>query len=84
VNPAGGTQVDARLLAEIEEIPMTADPAAERRRQAKQLTVFAGGERAPIEDLRAGFLRRLHQASDDYAATEGLRTVELALSMLPR
>jgi hypothetical protein len=43
---------------------------------------MAGG-RAPLEALRAVFISRLHRASDDFAATEGLRVVEAALSLLP-
>jgi hypothetical protein len=29
-------------------------------------------------------IRRLHRASDDFAATEGLRVVEAALLSIPR
>lgn len=60
------------------------DRASERRRRAELLAAAADGDRQQLEDLRSGYLRRLHRASDDFEATEGLRTVELALSMTPR
>jgi hypothetical protein len=65
-------------------MPGDGDPAAERRRRAKQLAALAAGDRQQLEVLRAGLQTRLRRRSDDFAATEGLRTVELALSMTPR
>jgi hypothetical protein len=72
------------LLADIDQAPPDPDPVAERRRRAERLVVTAGGERYPLEDLRDRFVKRLHSAGPDYAATEALRTVEIALSMTPR
>ena len=86
----GGAEVapifDDEVLAWIQthpdvQIPPQDDPAAERHRKAETLAGMAGG-RAPLEALRAVFISRLHRASDDFAATEGLRVVEAALSLL--
>jgi hypothetical protein len=87
---------DARALADptsapqgpappwLEVPPGGDDPAAGRRRKARDLAAALGGRRAALEELRSGFLRRLHRASDDFDATEGLRVTELALRMTPR
>lgn len=72
------------VLAQHEDVPEGVDAGAERRRRAAELVSFADGRREPIEHIRLGFLRRLHRASDDFAATEGLRVVEAALSLIPR
>jgi hypothetical protein len=68
----------------IQTPPPGDDPAAERRRRAEALAALANGRREPLEQLRYGFIRRLHRASDDFAASEGLRVVEAALSLVPR
>jgi hypothetical protein len=47
------------------------------------LVGIVGSRREPLEELRLGYLRRLHRASDDFEATEGLRVVEAALSLIP-
>jgi hypothetical protein len=60
------------------------DRAAQRRARAESLAAAAGGDRQQLENLRSDYLRRLHRTSDDFDATEGLRTVGLALSMTPR
>jgi hypothetical protein len=60
------------------------DRAAQRRARAESLAAAADGDRQQLEDLRSDYLRRLHRTSADFDATEGLRTVELALSMTPR
>jgi hypothetical protein len=65
-------------------LPSLEDRAAERRSRAELLAASADGDRQQLEDLRSDYLRRLHRTSDDFEATEGLRTVELALSMTPR
>lgn len=65
-------------------LPSVEDRAAERRRRARLLAAAADGDRQKLEDLRSDYLRRLHRTSGDFEATEGLRTVELALSMMPR
>jgi hypothetical protein len=64
-------------------LPSVEDRAAERRRRAQLLAAAADGDRQQLEDLRSDYLRRLHRISDDFEATERLRTVELALSMTP-
>jgi hypothetical protein len=40
--------------------------------------------REALEEMRSHYLDRLHRRSDDFAATEGLRSVERALSAIPR
>jgi hypothetical protein len=72
------------FFAEIQTPPQGEDPAAERRRRAEALVAVADGRREPLEQLRPRSIRRLHRASDDFAATEGLRVVEAALSLIPR
>jgi hypothetical protein len=72
------------LFAQIQTPPQGEDPAAERRRRAQALVAVADWRREPLELLRSRFIRRLHRASDDFAATEGLRVVEAALSLIPR
>jgi hypothetical protein len=69
------------LHARIDAIPEAPDPAWDRRRQAETLLALAGGRREPIEKLRSRYLQRLHRASDDFDATEGLRVVGVALSL---
>jgi hypothetical protein len=64
------------------QVPPLPDLADERRRRAEALAVMAG-ERAPLEAVRSAFIHRLHRASDDFEATEGLRVVEAALSLIP-
>lgn len=85
-DPARGDQEQdiERLLAEIEHGSGAAERAALRHERAERLAASAAGDRQPLEDLRARYLHRLHRASDDFPATEGLRTVELALRMTPR
>ncbi|MGH9230146.1 MAG: hypothetical protein ACRD07_15730 [Acidimicrobiales bacterium] len=78
---AGG--LDDDFLSSIEVSPQGGDPAVARRRRAEVLVAFAGGRREPVEELRLRFLRRLHRASDDFGATEGLRVVEAALALIP-
>jgi hypothetical protein len=50
---------------------------------AEVLAATAGGTREPLEQLRSRFIRRLHQTSDDFPATAGLRVIESALSLVP-
>jgi hypothetical protein len=59
------------------------DRATRRRARAESLAEDADGDPRQLEDLRSDSLRRLHRTSADLEATEGLRTVELALSMTP-
>ena len=74
----------ADLLTQIQIPPNGEDPDAARRRLAELLAAAAGGKREPLEQLRARFIRRLHLASDDFAATAGLRVTEAALTLVPR
>ena len=60
------------------------DPDGARRRLAGMLAARAGVKRVPLEHLRARFIKRLHLASDDFAATAGLRVTEEALARVPR
>jgi hypothetical protein len=71
------------LRAEIEAPSPDDDPAA-RLHQADELVNLADGRREPLERLRSDYLRLLHVASDDFAATEALRVVEAALRLIPR
>jgi hypothetical protein len=71
-------RVTAVALASVE------DRAAQRRARAESLAAAADGDRQQLEDRRSVYLRRLQRTSADFDATEGLRTVELALSMIPR
>ena len=68
----------------IQTPPPVDDPGSERRRRAEALAAVADGNRGLLEQLRYGFIRRLHRTSDDFAASEGLRVVEAALSLVPR
>jgi hypothetical protein len=73
----------ADVLAQIQIAPLE-DPDAARRRLARALAAKADGSREPLERLRSHVIRRLHHASDDFAATAGLRVNELALTLVPR
>jgi hypothetical protein len=76
------------LLAEIEQAPFAVESLSdagavvgELLRRAEHLATAARG-RQPLEALRSTFIRRLHRRSDDSGATEGLRAVEGALSLV--
>jgi hypothetical protein len=60
------------------------DPAIERRRRVEALVRAADGRREPLEELRFDLQQRLHAASDDFDATEGLRVVDDALPLVDR
>jgi hypothetical protein len=77
------TRTPDRRNAAVPPAPTT-EFAADRRRRAHVLVALAGGRRERLEDLRAGYLNRLHRASNDFAATDGLRVVEAALALVPR
>jgi hypothetical protein len=62
---------------------MTRSSNAARRQQAEALVASTDGDRSALERLRREYLRRLRRASDDLAATEGLRIVDLALASVP-
>lgn len=71
-------------MAERLEAPLSGDDRpTERRRRAEQLVHEAGSDRAAMEQLQYHYLQRLHAVSDDYAAAEALRTVEVAIAMVP-
>jgi hypothetical protein len=74
----------ADLLTQIQIPPRGDDQDAARRQLAGTLAAAAGGDREVLEQLRAGFIRRLHRVSDDFAATAGLRVTEAALALVPR
>jgi hypothetical protein len=59
---------------------MDADDPARLRALADALVATTGGSRDLLEAIRRRYQTRLHAASDDFAATQGLRVVELALS----
>jgi hypothetical protein len=73
----------ADLLTQIQVAPDGDDPDEGRRRLAELLAAKAGEEREPLDQLRSHFMRRLHQTSDDFPATAGLRVTEAALSLVP-
>lgn len=79
-------RAEARPVRPSESLLMSidGDRSTHRRRRAERLATAASGDRRQLEELRAGFLRRLLHTSDDFEATEGLRTVEAALSRTPR
>ncbi len=79
-----GADVEDQLLARLDLPAETDDPTVARRRRAEALAAIAGGDREALETLRAKLLGRLHRASDDFKATDDLRVVELALSLIPR
>ena len=54
----------------------------DRATRAEELVAEAGG-RGVLEQMRASYQERLRRASDDFEATDGLRVVERALTMLP-
>ena len=63
--------------------PSRDDSATARRRDAEALLTTVEGRRDRLESVRLRYLKRLHRASDDFEATEALRVVERAMSMLP-
>jgi hypothetical protein len=70
------------VLAQIEAPTRRDDPEAERRRRAEMLVAALDGDRERLFELQSLFLLRLHRASDDFGATEGLRVVESAIAMI--
>jgi hypothetical protein len=82
LSPAAARDSLDDVLAWIEMPPEGDAPAAERRRRAERLVAVVGGDRDHLERVRSTYLRRLHQASDDFGATAGLRVVEAALCLI--
>ena len=54
----------------------------ERWRRAEILLAALDGDRERLFELQSLFILRLHRASDDFGATEGLRVVESAIAMI--
>ncbi len=59
------------------------DDSLSRRQRAEVLLLGAVSRREPLERMRADFQAQLHAGSDDFDASEGLRTVEIALRLVP-
>lgn len=74
---------DDDLRARIQAATHDEDPDVHRRRQAQDLIALTGCRRETLERLRSDYQQRLHFASDDFDATEGLRVVGLALELIP-
>ncbi len=74
----GTTNVDERRVLRFDDID------AARQSRTDVLVELAEMDRDQLEALRSTYLDRLHRASDDFDATEGLRVVERALARVPR
>ena len=74
--------LDHDVLTEIESPTSNRNPAAETRRRAERLVAALDGHREHLFELQSLFLLRLHRASDDFGATEGLRVVDRAIAMM--
>jgi hypothetical protein len=72
------------VLTELEAPTRSDDPRAELERRADMLVAALDGDRERLFELRSLFLLRLHRASDDFGASEGLRVVERAAAMISR
>jgi hypothetical protein len=70
------------VLAQIETPTRYQDPDEERWKRAERLIAAVDGDRERLFELQSLFILRLHQASDDLGATEGLRVVERAIAMI--
>lgn len=70
------------VLAQFEAPTQSDDSRAERRQRAQMLVAALDGDRERLFELRSLFLLRLHRASDDFGATEGLRVVERAIAKI--
>jgi hypothetical protein len=91
---ASALRHDPRNHQSLRERGMTADRGrpvlrfddidAARTSQSDALVDLAEMDRSQLEALRSSYLDRLHRASDDFAATEGLRVAERALALVPR
>jgi hypothetical protein len=76
--------LDDDFLVRMRASPPAGDPALDRHRRVQALLHHVDGRREPLEDLSRRYQQRLHAASDDLEATEGLRVVEAALARVPR
>jgi hypothetical protein len=70
------------VLADLEAPTPSTDPEEERWRRARLLLAAIDGDRERLFELQSLFLLRLHRASDDLGASEGLRVVEAAIAIL--
>ena len=70
------------VLADLEAPTRADDPDAERWRRAQLLLAAIDGDRERLFELQSLFILRLHRASDDFGASEGLRVVESAIAMI--
>ena len=70
------------VLAQIETPTRYGDPDEDRWRRAELLIAAVDGDRERLFELQSLFILRLHRASDDFGATEGLRVVESAIAMI--
>ncbi|MEP6623480.1 MAG: hypothetical protein ABJC79_03495 [Acidimicrobiia bacterium] len=69
------------VIAQIEAPTSRVDPGAQLRRRA-ELLIATLDDRERLFELQSLFLLRLHRASDDFGASEGLRVVETAIAMV--
>ena len=76
------TTLNDGVLAQIEAPTRYGDPDEERWQRAELLIAAVDGDRERLFELQSLFILRLHQASDDLGATEGLRVVESAVAMI--
>jgi hypothetical protein len=74
--------VNNDVLAQIETPTRYQDSDEERWRRAELLIAAVDGDRERLFELESLFILRLHKASDDLGATEGLRVVERAIAMI--
>ena len=70
------------VLADLEAPTRSGDPDGERWRRAQHLLAAIDGDRERLFELQSLFILRLHRASDDLGASEGLRVVESAIAMI--
>ena len=70
------------VLADLEAPTRSGDPDTERWRRAQLLLASIDGDRERLFELQSLFILRLHRASDDLGATEGLRVVESAIAIV--
>ena len=70
------------VLADLEAPTRSGDPDQDRWRRAQILLVTIDGDRERLFELQSLFILRLHRASDDFGATEGLRVVESAIAIV--
>jgi hypothetical protein len=70
---------DVRALI---EAPTQRDDSGAERRRAEELVSALDGDRERLFELQSLFILRLHRASNDFGASEGLRVVESAIAIV--